>query len=322
MQIINDLFHDCRFNQSIENFLQQLLNKAQKSYPSSTIIDDLYGLIPPLEVTLFQADCIDAETQNLIRQWNLSGILMVKSQWDEFLTEIMWTGNAFFVKRLQICQYEMIFELKTPFNLEVYGNLRYHTERRLQLLALSYENSLMRLIGIKERLRELLTRLSSQDSYPACLEILITLLNAPLSPEEKVNMDLFCERARITLAACIGYRGALASKDFQNQTFFSCAAARKSHLLYEELHSAIILVWGCLANAEFMEKERYGKGRFYFTESYFPDGRIQIGEILPALPGDITEMQPLNGCDFYKQVFPNYDTAAYFRTAALRLANQ
>ena len=68
-----------------------------------------------------------------------------------------------------------------------------------------------------------------------------------------------------------------------------------------------------------MTAERSVKGKYCYTETYHPDGRIEISEIIPALQDEKSAMEIRFGNDCYKQVFTSYDTAAYFRSAALKM---
>ncbi len=324
MPIMDESLRQFQFKPEVSDFLTLLLDKARNNAAHHAEVDELYGLIPPLSVRWISEEDADAnvKTAKMIRQWNLSGILCLASSWDDFSLNLLYSGNSFYACLLHCCRMEMWFEPETPLNLEAYKQIASHAERRLSLFCAAYGNTLLRLIGVRECLRNHLSSLRIKDSYPACLEILIRLINGGLKDEERYNLDLFCDRARVTIAECIGYRAGLSAKNGHAVTFLSSSAAHKSHLLFDEIYASVILVWGSLANGAYLKKERMEKGRWFFTENYFPDGRIKIGEILPALPGDKTAMRPQFGCDHYKQVFSDYETAAHFRIAALHLANQ
>ena len=140
-------------------------------------------------------------------------------------------------------------------------------------------------------------------------------------PEEKMDYEAFLKRSYAVIAEILAYRGSYSAENFFSK-FAGRSAARQSDKIYVEFCPLLCLLWGCLCNADFIASQKQLHRKYYFTETYYPNGKVEIGEILPALDQDKSGMEVRFGNDFYKQVFSSYESAVHFRTAALQMANQ
>ena len=313
MSILNETLHTVRFEPETAEFLELLSEKAGKAPEKKTVIDELYGLIPPLEVSC--RDCRNEQERN----WEIERILRLDCSWDDFSLELYGSGSQFHAGRIAIFGRKTELELTAPLNLAVAGQIRNDAEKRLQLLSKAFGNILLRMMGVRKMLTEFLAGLTEKEMNDMALEIIIRLLSTRLTGKETVNQEVFFQRAAVMIAEVLAYRAGFQAKSAAYRQFASVSAARNSHRIFDELHPVICQIWGCLANADRMTEERIGKGKYCYTETYRPDGKIEIGEIIPALPNDESTLEVRFGKDCYKQIFSSYETAAYFRAAALRM---
>lgn len=313
MSILNETLHTVRFEPETAEFLELLSEKAGKAPEKKTVIDELYGLIPPLEVSC--RDCRNEQERN----WEIERILRLDCSWDDFSLELYGSGSQFHAGRIAIFGRKTELELTAPLNLAVAGQIRNDAEKRLQLLSKAFGNILLRMMGVRKILTEFLAGLAEKEMNGTALEIIIRLLSTRLMGKETVNQEVFFQRAAVMIAEVLAYRAGFLTKSAAYRQFASVSAARKSHWIFDELHPVLCQIWGCLANADRMTEERVGKGKYSYMETYHPDGRIEIGEVIPALPTDESTLEVRFGKDCYKQIFSSYETAAYFRAAALRM---
>ena len=313
MSILNETLHTVRFEPETAEFLELLSEKAGKAPEKKTVIDELYGLIPPLEVSC--RDCRNEQERN----WEIERILRLDCSWDDFSLELYGSGSQFHAGRIAIFGRKTELELTAPLNLAVAGQIRNDAEKRLQLLSKAFGNILLRMMGVRKLLTEFLVGLAEKEMNDMALEIIVRLLSTRLTGKETVNQEVFFQRAAVMIAEVLAYRAGFLTKSAAYRQFASVSAARKSHWIFDELHPVLCQIWGCLANADRMTEERVGKGKYSYMETYHPDGRIEIGEVIPALPTDESILEVRFGKDCYKQIFSSYETAAYFRAAALRM---
>ena len=313
MSILNETLHDFRFEPETTDFLELIAAKTRKTPEKKAVIDELYGLIPPLEVSC--RDCRNEQERN----WEIERILRLDCSWDDFSLELYSSGNQFHAGKIALYGRETELELTAPLNLTVAGQIRNDAEKRLQLLSKAFGNILLRMMGVRKMLTEFLAGLAEKEMNDTALEIIVRLLSTRLTREETVNQEVFFQRATVMIAEVLAYRAGFQTKSAAYKQFASVSAARKSHRIFDELHPVLCQIWGSLANADRMTEERISKGKYCYTETYHPDGRIEIGEIIPALPTDESTLEVRFGKDCYKQIFSSYETAAYFRAAALRM---
>jgi len=313
MSILNDALHNFRLEPETTDFLELIHDKARKAQENKTVIDELYGLIPPLNVS-----CQNCRNEKE-REWEIESILRMDCSWDDFTLELYYSGNQFRAGRISIFGRETELELNAPLNEAIAGQIRYDAEKRINLLSKAFGNVLLRMMGVRKMLTEFLAGLEEKGLNDTALEIIVRLLSSRLTGEETVNQDVFFKRSAVLIAETLAYRAGFQTRNAAGRQFAAVSAARKSHLIYDELHPVLCQIWGCLANAERMTAERIGTGKYCYMETYHPDGRIEIGEIIPALPNDENTMEVRFGKDCYKQVFSSYETAVYFRAAALRM---
>lgn len=313
MSILNEALHTVRFEPETAEFLELLSEKAGKAPEKKAVIDELYGLIPPLEVSC--RDCRNEQERN----WEIERILRLDCSWDDFSLELYGSGRQFHAGKITLFGRETELELTAPLNLAVAGQIRNDAEKRLQLLSKAFGNILLRMMGVRKLLTEFLVGLAEKEMNDMALEIIIRLLSTRLTGKETVNQEVFFQRAAVMIAEVLAYRAGFLTKSAAYRQFASVSAARKSHRIFDELHPVLCQIWGCLANADRMTEERVGKGKYSYMETYHPDGRIEIGEVIPALPTDESILEVRFGKDCYKQIFSSYETAAYFRAAALRM---
>lgn len=76
MSLINTLLQDYRLNREITGFLLELKAKAVAASPYK--IDELYAIMPPLEI------CWQTENP-AVKLHQLEGILTIQTQWDIYV---------------------------------------------------------------------------------------------------------------------------------------------------------------------------------------------------------------------------------------------
>ena len=318
MSLLKQTLCKLDFPREINTFLSLLQSKAGFG---SAKIDELYGLLPPLEITFQKTDQYKPEIQALFNTWGVNGILQLKCAWDRMIFKFYCCQGNFYAKSIQQHQAHLEFKLSTPLNKDAAGKIQEHSLKRLQLLEHACNDHVLRMLGIRQQLINHLKEIEDSAKRDFALEIILTMTASPLLPEEKMDYEAFLKRSYAVIAEILAYRGSYSAENFFSK-FAGRSAARQSDKIYVEFCPLLCLLWGCLCNADFIASQKQLHRKYYFTETYYPNGKVEIGEILPALDQDKSGMEVRFGNDFYKQVFSSYESAVHFRTAALQMANQ
>ena len=118
MSLLKQTLCKLDFPREINTFLSLLQSKAGFG---SAKIDELYGLLPPLEITFQKTDQYKPEIQALFHTWGVNGILQLKCAWDRMIFKFYCCQGNFYAKSIQQHQAHLEFKLSTPLNKDAAG---------------------------------------------------------------------------------------------------------------------------------------------------------------------------------------------------------
>ncbi len=314
MSLINTLLQDYRLNREITGFLLELKAKAVAASPYK--IDELYAIMPPLEI------CWQTESP-AVKLHQLEGILTIQTQWDDLCADFWCAGGEFFCSAL-LC-FRQLWELKlTPeWDKTAYQKMVQQVSCELELFRAAFHTPLLRVPVIRRQLQQELQKTSDSLLRNCILEIFVVLLNEDISKDELFNQDLFLERARIRLSEIFARRASLSAKPkYRNK--HAKAAVRSSEQLWQKLFPTIMILWVHLANQPYFTRKISSENtqNYAFEETYHPDGTVTLSEIFPVDENSSSMMVEKIQCDVYREVFPDYDMAVFNRNIAAELIRQ
>ena len=328
MSIIRNRLYEYRLTGHIAEFLHETKEKlhtlpAAKDGLQSCWIDELYGLMPPLEIVWHSPMTSDAEIKETIRFHQLDGILTLQTQWDELTLGIWQSRGEYYCSYLKVFKEHQRLCLTPQWNRDSYETLFQLARCHLELLAAGFSSPLLRIPAIRKDLHRTLERIDDPLFRNCSLEIFIRLLNQELPAEEALDQELFLKRARIQLVDVLARRAGLAAKA-EHRSKHSRAAVRGAEDAWNLLFDSITLIWGHLANLPYYrQKIKEGSPRsFAFDEIYPPDGRVSVSEIYPVETDRASDMVVKLQCDVYREIFPDYEAAVANRKIAMELIHK
>lgn len=322
MLMINDCFMTHTFNPKIQEFLSMLKQKAihgkhvRKGFQEA-ILDELYGILPPLELRWYMIS--DKKYHRQIKDWGLAGVLEIANGWDQ-LHLVLWNHiNRFHCVQMSLLNTELTMMNEPVFLPQLFIEIFHQADKRLQLIYSAFTNPILKVVGVRNYINDLILRETDQQKRNFLLEICITLLGLKLEKGEESNLDSFQNRAFHYVQNIIRYRVESAVASASTRQMAGVMALRGCMKLEEELMNPISMIWGYKVNQDFYrDKIEKSPEPACFYERYYSNGKVNIGEVLPAVSQeDKSDMISLARCDVYKQVFPDYETAITCRNAAL-----
>lgn len=322
MLLINDCFMTHTFTPKIQEFLAMLKQKAASGKHAhggfqEASLDELYGILPPLELKWYMAP--DKKYHRQIREWGLTGVLEIDNDWDR-LHMVLWNhGNKFHGVHINLLETELTILNEPVFLPRLFIDIFRQAEKRLQLLYSAFTNPLLKVVGVRKYINDLILSEADLEKRNFLLEVCITLLCLKLEKDEETNLEYFQNRARHYIQNMIRYRVEAAVASATVRQIAGVMALRGGMKLEEELLNPISMIWGFQVNQDFYRDEiEKSPEPACFYEKYYTNGRVDIGEILPVVSsGEKSEMISRPRCDLYKQVFPDYETAMICRNVAL-----
>lgn len=314
MSLINTLLQDYRLNREITGFLLELKAKAVAASPYK--IDELYAIMPPLEI------CWQTESP-AVKLHQLDGILTIQTQWDDLCADFWCSGDNFFCSALMCFRQFHELKLTPEWDKAAYQKMVRQASSELELLRAAFHTPLLRVPVIRQQLQQKLLETCDALLRNCMLEIFIVLLNEDLSKDELFNQDLFLKRARIRLSEIFFHRASMSAKP-EYRDKHAKAAIRSSEQLWQKLFPTIMILWGHLANQPYFTRKISSENtqNYAFEETYHPDGTMTLSEIFPVDKNSASTMVEKIQCDVYREVFPDYDMAVFNRNIAAELIRQ
>ncbi len=314
MSLINTLLQDYRMNREITGFLLELKAKAVAASPCK--IDELYAIMPPLEIS-WQTD------SSTVKLHQLNGILTLQTQWDDLCAVFWCSGDNFFCSALMCFRQFQELKLTPEWDKNAYQKMVRQASGELELLRAAFHTPLLRVPVIRQQLQQKLQETGDFLLRNCMLEIFTVLLNEDLSKDELFNQDLFLKRARIRLSEIFSRRASMSAKP-EYRDKHAKAATRSSEQLWQKLFPTIMILWGHLANQPYFTRKISSENtqNYAFEETYHPDGAVTLSEIFPVDKNSASTMVEKIQCDVYREVFPDYDMAVFNRNIAAELIRQ
>lgn len=326
MLLINDCFQTHTFSHQFQGFLTMLQHKAShgtrllKGFHEAQL-DELYGILPAL---IIRWHLPSGEAYKLpIKEWGLDGVLEILNEWDNLHLKFWNYAGKFYCVHLKLFDSVMEIQTDPAFQTEQFISIFHQAEKRLHLIYSAFHNPLLKIVGIRDYVNKFIQQEPNPEKRNFLIEIFITLLSLTLTQDEEMNQDCFRNRANHFIQNIIRYRAEAISPQRHFKSMFGVMALRGSSKTTEELLNPISMVWGFLMNQQYYRDETIrSQEPACFCERYYPNGRVDIGEITAVTKGEKSEMLILPRYDLYKQVFPDYETAIKCRNVALDILRQ
>lgn len=314
MSMIHSLLQDYQLNKDITAFLLELKAKAVTASPYR--IDELYAIMPPIEV-------IWQNTNDTIKLHQLNGILTIQTQWDDLQADFWYAQGNFFCSSLQCLKQSWKLELTPEWDKNAYQQMIKLTMEKIELLRAAFHTPLLHIPVIRQQLQQKLLETNDALLQNCIREMFIILLNEDIPRDELFNQDLFLKRAKIRLTEIFARRASLTAKPEYREKHAQ-AAIRSSELFWQKLFPTVMILWGHLANQPYFTKKIQAENNqnYAFEETYYPNGRITLSEIFPIDKNSASQMIKKIQCDVYREIFPDYDMAAFNRKIAAELILQ
>jgi len=301
MPLIDNILINFHYSNEVEIFLNMLRDKTSHRTPPASVFDELYGILPPTKVVWLER----SKDNN---QWELEGTLMLSNEWNQLEMTLWYSGKHWYCAGISISDSTLVTELERPYNQDAYKEIFKLSSGVLEFLRTAFGCLLLKNAAIRKYIHEQQMNTVSADKRHLLSEILITLLNLKLHDDEQFNQNLFIRRAERMVYHIVSERAKYCvSPDCRELA--GITAVRGGYTLVEELYIPINLIWGFLANEQFMRENKTDTFPYYYLEHYYPDKKTEISSLYPASEQDKTGMIFHRNHDSYKQVFPDYEKA-------------
>ena len=320
---IDTFFTQMQYTQEIRDFLQEMKRKLLERDPLDGVhivcLDELYGLLPPTRMYWHTQESGNPNIALQIKNRSLDGVLEITNDWDRQRMVFWGVGNHFHCVSLELYGKVLAPPQEGILNATAYEELFRESGQRLELLAGAFGNLLLRYPTIRAYFNQYLNNNLHDDRLGLATELMITLMGLKLTPEEELNQDLFHQRAQNHFAAIIRHRSEFCSSR-EEQRFAGVIALSGCYELQSDFSASVYMMWGLLANEKYMRSEpEKSRLRYLVTEKYYPDGKVEIGDVLPVAANEEFSFQQYRRFDCYRQIYSDLKTAQLCRKLATNI---